>query len=302
MTRKKAPTRFTRPMAPPPRLKTRAVTTSGPLTGLCPSNRPARSTRQRRQQVRISIAQRTAWARASRLAPGSFIPGDPPELVEPVATVETAAYDYVSMGTEPQPEDTMAPPGAVASSISPAVADVVVDAEGARTGDMLPERGWGAMPIEALPRTPDLAASGVLAGPPRGSNGSHFRSEPEAFGVTSLPEAVYAAATAPAATPTSGPDGHGASSSSPASWSASLLGAPAPAPAVGPAAQARSTADALRKLTRRVPGASLPEEDDSLRRPTSTSTTSNPLGLSGALSQYLSVTVEGRPEKEHNPR
>ena len=32
------------------------------------------------------------------------------------------------------------------------------------------------------------------------------------------------------------------------------------------------------------------------------STTSNPLGLSGALSQYLSVTVEGRPEKEHNPR
>ena len=92
----------------------------------------------------------------------------------------------------------------------------------------------------------------------------------------------------------------GASSSSPASWSASLLGAPAPA--VGPAAQARSTADALRKLTRRVPGASLPEEDDSLRRPTSMSTTSNPLGLSGALSQYLSVTVEGRPEKEHNPR
>jgi signal transduction histidine kinase len=71
---------------------------------------------------------------------------------------------------------------------------------------------------------------------------------------------------------------------------------------VGPAAQARSTADALRKLTRRVPGAALPEEDDSLRRPTSMSTTRNPLGLSGALSQYLAVTVEGRTEKEHNPR
>ena len=155
---------------------------------------------------------------------GSFIPEDPPELVEPVATVEAAAYDYASIGTEPQPEDTMAPPGAVAGSISPAVADVVVDDEGARTGDILPERGWGAVPMEALPGTPDLAASGVLAGPPRGSNGSHFRSEPEAFGVTSLSEAVYAAATAPAATPTSGPDGHGASSSSPASWSASLLG------------------------------------------------------------------------------
>ena len=63
---------------------------------------------------------------------------------------------------------------------------------------------------------------------------------------------------------------------------------------------ARSTADALRKLTRRVPGASLPEEDDSLRRPTPTSTTNNPLGLSGALSQYLSATTnESRPEKEH---
>ena len=71
---------------------------------------------------------------------------------------------------------------------------------------------------------------------------------------------------------------------------------------VGPAAQARTTADALRQLTRRVPGAALPEEDDSLRRPTSMSTTRNPLGLSGALSQYLAVTVEGRPEKEHNAR
>ncbi len=215
-----------------------------------------------------------------------------------MATVEAAADDYASMSTEPEPVEIMAPTGEVASS--PAVTDVVVDDEGARTRDMLPERGWGAMPIEALPGTPDLAASGVLAGPPRGSNGNHFRSEPEAVGATSLSEAVYAAATAPAATPTSGPDGHSASASSAASWSASLLGVPAPA--VGPAAQARSTADALRKLTRRVPGASLPEEDDSLRRPTSMSTTSNPLGLSGALSQYLSVTVEGRPEKEHNPR
>ena len=78
-------------------------------------------------------------------------------------------------------------------------------------------------------------------------------------------------------------------------------GSSAPA-LVGPAAQARTTADALRQLTRRVPGAALPEEDDSLRRPTSTSTTRNPLGLSGALSQYLAVTVEGRPEKEHNAR
>jgi signal transduction histidine kinase len=75
---------------------------------------------------------------------------------------------------------------------------------------------------------------------------------------------------------------------------------PRATPAVGPAARARSTADALRKLTRRVPGASLSDEDDSLRRPTPTSTTNNPLGLSGALSQYLSATAnEGRPQKEH---
>jgi hypothetical protein len=59
----------------------------------------------------------------------------------------------------------------------------------------------------------------------------------------------------------------------------------------------------LRKLTRRVPGASLPQEDGSLRRATPTSTTRNPLGLNGALSQYLSATAnENRPEKEQNPR
>lgn len=75
---------------------------------------------------------------------------------------------------------------------------------------------------------------------------------------------------------------------------------PQATPGIGPAARARSTADALRKLTRRVPGASLPDEDDSLRRPTPTSTTNNPLGLSGALSQYLSATAnESRPQKEH---
>ncbi len=73
--------------------------------------------------------------------------------------------------------------------------------------------------------------------------------------------------------------------------------------AVGPAEQARNTADGLRRLTRRVPGASLPQEDGSLRRPTPTSTAHNPLGLTGALSQYLSATAnEGRPEKEHNAR
>jgi hypothetical protein len=81
----------------------------------------------------------------------------------------------------------------------------------------------------------------------------------------------------------------------------STLGAPN---SVGPAAQARSTADGLRKLTRRVPGASLPQEDDSLRRATPTTTGRNPLGLTGALSQYLSATStgDGRTDKEQNAR
>jgi signal transduction histidine kinase len=67
----------------------------------------------------------------------------------------------------------------------------------------------------------------------------------------------------------------------------------------GNAARARNTADALRKLTRRVPGAALADEDGSLRRPTPTSTTDSPLGLTSAMSQYLVVTAgESRAEKE----
>jgi hypothetical protein len=89
---------------------------------------------------------------------------------------------------------------------------------------------------------------------------------------------------------------------SPASaWNA--LPAPVPVNGAGPATQARSTADGLRKLTRRVPGASLPEQDNSLRRDTPTTTNRNPLGLTGALAQYLSATAnDGRAEKEQNPR
>jgi signal transduction histidine kinase len=76
-----------------------------------------------------------------------------------------------------------------------------------------------------------------------------------------------------------------------------------PVNGAGPATQARSTADGLRKLTRRVPGAALPEQDDSLRRATPTTTNRNPLGLTGALAQYLSATAnESRAEKEQNPR
>ncbi len=146
-----------------------------------------------------------------------------------------------------------------------------------------------------LPGTPDLAASGPLAGPLGSSGGHHFRPDNGPF---------EAMPPAPAGEILDQPAGHdSALSGSSSSTSSGASARPDSADTVvGPAAQARSTADALRRLTRRVPGASLPEEDNSLRRPTSMSTTRNPLGLSGALSQYLSVTVEGRPEKEHNAR
>jgi signal transduction histidine kinase len=156
------------------------------------------------------------------------------------------------------------------------------------------------------PATPDLSVISPLAAPVAGPRGNHLRPEPSLSDVTN-----------PEPGPTSGSSrteelvaaSAVASSSAPASrsWSPGPVrdvvgrsGSTQAAPLVGPAARARSTADALRKLTRRVPGASLPEEDDSLRRPTPTSTTNNPLGLSGALSQYLSATAnESRPGKEH---
>jgi len=58
-----------------------------------------------------------------------------------------------------------------------------------------------------------------------------------------------------------------------------------------PAAQAKSTADALRRLTRRVPGAALSEEDGSLRRSSPENAAIDPTGITGALSQYFSVTA-----------
>jgi signal transduction histidine kinase len=69
---------------------------------------------------------------------------------------------------------------------------------------------------------------------------------------------------------------------------------------LGPAAQAASTAAGLRKLTRRIPGAALTEQDGSLKRSSPTTTMASPLGLAGALSQYLSATTtSSRPDKEH---
>ena len=193
------------------------------------------------------------------------------------------------------------------------------------TEDILPGHGWASGPHEpstgapvgeALPAavgsspsfgedrsssyTPDLGASAPLAAQFKNIGGNHFRPEPGSFDGAPLAGTAVAAAASRTLSDTASRANGPAITPGAASWSSS---APDPAASVvGPAAQARSTADALRKLTRRVPGASLPEEDDSLRRPTTMSTSRNPLGLSGALSQYLSVTVEGRPEKEHNAR
>ena len=110
-----------------------------------------------------------------------------------------------------------------------------------------------------------------------------------------LAPAPVAATAAPVA-PTPAPAATGA-----AAWNA--LPVEPRSNGVGPASQARSTADGLRKLTRRVPGASLPQQDDSLRRATPTTTNRNPLGLTGALAQYLSATAnDSRAEKEQNSR
>ncbi len=158
-------------------------------------------------------------------------------------------------------------------------------------------------PASFAPKTPDLGvASPLVTGPTVDTRLQP--AAPAAPGQT-LP-------ATPASAPTSAapivPVGNGAPAptTAAASWDTVPPREAAPTAsghAVGPAEQARNTADGLRRLTRRVPGASLPQEDGSLRRPTPTSTTRNPLGLTGALSQYLSATAnEGRPEKEHNAR
>jgi signal transduction histidine kinase len=87
----------------------------------------------------------------------------------------------------------------------------------------------------------------------------------------------------------------------------------APTPAVPPAYTANGSgastlgsaggSPSLPKLATRVPGASLPPEDGSLRRETPTTTTRSPLGITAALSQYLSATSnDGRHEKGDSTR
>ncbi|HTT88581.1 MAG TPA: ATP-binding protein, partial [Acidimicrobiales bacterium] len=197
-------------------------------------------------------------------------------------------------------------PGNGLATLPPALVLPAATGETA-TGPTGTPSAQGDAPDTVLRRTPDLNVSAPLAGPLESSQRQDFGPGPNPLGHEALAEAAREAAGVPAPVAAGAPVMAVAASrassmshaSATTSWSATTLPASA-VPAVGPAAQARTTADALRKLTRRVPGAALPEEDNSLRRPTTMSTTRNPLGLSGALSQYLSVTVEGRPEKEHN--
>jgi signal transduction histidine kinase len=147
-----------------------------------------------------------------------------------------------------------------------------------------------ADPVELAPSPPKARASAPAASNGHGVDAPALRPSPDLGSARDLlPTKQRAQSPAPSAP-------------APSATSAHRNGAaPAAATAVlGPAAQAASTAAGLRRLTRRVPGASLTEDDSSLRRTTPTTTTRNPLGLTAALSQYLSAAApEIRPEKEH---
>ena len=76
---------------------------------------------------------------------------------------------------------------------------------------------------------------------------------------------------------------------------------PSPDDGVGPAAQARTTADALRKLTRRVPGAALGEEDGTLRRDTPAAPNVDASVVRSALFHYLSTTNRSNGTEHNQP-
>jgi signal transduction histidine kinase len=200
------------------------------------------------------------------------------------AVVQDEGYQYEPPATdvEEATDDSVAEPETDAEIPEDSAVDH--DEEVDEAGPEAPGAD-GAGPVRAtgaaasVPATPDLGILSPLAATTEGLG------------------------SGPAAPPPSSPTPAETAKSSAAAWNSLPVAPVADAADVGPATQARSTADGLRKLTRRVPGASLPVEDDSLRRATPTSTSKNPLGLNGALSQYLSATAnEGRPEKEHNAR
>jgi signal transduction histidine kinase len=204
---------------------------------------------------------------------GAAVPASPPD--------EAVSYDTGHHGTGGI--DAASEPGGFTATVAPAAPAPAVPSLRAPLSAPSPV-------APPMPPAPDLGILSPLAATTDVVPGGLFPG-----GLHRAAPSVEPNLAAPAAPVTA------TATSSAALWNS--LPSLAEAPAVGPATQARSTADGLRKLTRRVPGAALPVEDDSLRRATPTTTTRNPLGLTGALSQYLSATAsEGRPEKEHNSR
>jgi signal transduction histidine kinase len=195
----------------------------------------------------------------------------------------------VSRAPDATPPESITPRAPDLGSASPLITGHTVDARLSPPPAQPSAAPAVAAPATAIPPLPAFQPTTAVA-PATGF-------APPA-GITPTARITPTAETTPAPAPSEPPR--------PASWD-TLPPRPQSAPPtsapVGPAEQARNTSEGLRKLTRRVPGASLPQEDGSLRRDTPTSTSRNPLGLTGALSQYLSATAnESRPEKEHNAR
>ena len=250
-------------------------------------------------------------------------PATPPQAPLPEASVPPSA------AVAPEPHDEALRPapqpvGPAPAATVPAATGQV--ATGPATNNLIDD--YGAMNPDALTRALAEASAAAASRPPS-LFGTH-----DDWATPTNPAATGGATGQPAEAALSGApaDAERAGSTRPAlahrlpapdlNADGPLAGAPAPQdggpssaepvtaatgdPGAGtgpgaPVVEAHSAAGGVRKLTRRVPGASLPAEDGALRRETPTTTSRNPLGVTGALSQYLSATGhEGRPEKEHN--
>ncbi len=239
------------------------------------------------------------------LAAPAPLPEPPAPLPEPPPALPLAdsGWDPVGgPGPAPVPDVAAyhAPSPAPALAPRPSLTDVALNGSA--------PRAQGTPDLGILsPLAGTVPAGGLLAwaqAPPRAAEEAPSVTDPLPGPTGSVvplaPPAPAPVAPRPAATPLPAPVPAPAPTGA-AAWNA--LPVLPPSNGVGPATQARSTADGLRKLTRRVPGASLPQHDDSLRRATPTTTASNPLGLTGALAQYLSATANNsRAEKEQNAR
>ncbi|MGA3219957.1 MAG: hypothetical protein ABSE77_12915 [Acidimicrobiales bacterium] len=217
---------------------------------------------------------------------------------------KTAATPEAGAGLAAPTTPTEAAPAYSATADGPSSVPPLTDLPGALAASGTAPRHQGTPDLGIFsPLAGTVPAGGLLAWA-RPATPQAEEAPPEAAVLPGAPALGTAPPLAPApvaatparAAPTPVPAATGA-----AAWNA--LPVQPRTNGVGPATQARSTADGLRKLTRRVPGASLPQQDDSLRRATPTTTNRNPLGLTGALAQYLSATAnDSRAEKEQNSR